>query len=98
MACALVLVAPEILEEIALSSNVSQSPPYLLTMTYSWFDRTLERLGRLRQRVEQQPTLRPRQSRAILTKLEQHEAKLADLASKYSVSIRSLLVFSVLVP
>ncbi|PPQ98348.1 hypothetical protein CVT26_013604 [Gymnopilus dilepis] len=51
---------------------------------------TLERLGRLRQRVEQQPTLRPRQSRAILTKLEQHEAKLADLASKYSVAFTRL--------
>ncbi|KAF8911559.1 hypothetical protein CPB84DRAFT_1762225 [Gymnopilus junonius] len=51
---------------------------------------TLERLGNLRQRVEQQPTLRPRQSRAILTKLEQHEAKLADLASKYSVAFTRL--------
>lgn len=38
----------------------------------------------MRHLIETQP-FRPRQRLAILTKLEQHEAKLADLASKYSV-------------
>ena len=47
--------------------------------------RTLQRLARLRQQIEAH-SLRPRQRTIIKTKLEQHEAKLADLASKWSVS------------
>ena len=39
----------------------------------------------MRQLIENQP-FRPRQRLATLAKLEQHEAKLADLASKYGVS------------
>ena len=39
----------------------------------------------MRQLIENQP-FRPRQQLAVLAKLEQHEAKLADLASKYGVS------------
>ena len=50
--------------------------------------RTLQRLARLRQLIEAR-SLRPRQRTVIRTKLEQHEAKLADLASKYSVSFPS---------
>ena len=40
---------------------------------------------RMRQLIENQH-FRPRQRLATLAKLEQHEAKLADLASKYGVS------------
>ncbi|KAF9478114.1 hypothetical protein BDN70DRAFT_880372 [Pholiota conissans] len=50
---------------------------------------TLQRLGRIRPLVEAQP-LRQRQRQAILVKLEQHEAKLADLASKYSTAFDRL--------
>lgn len=39
----------------------------------------------MRQLIENQP-FRPRQRLALLAKLEQHEAKVADLASKYGVS------------
>ncbi|KAF8190820.1 hypothetical protein BJ912DRAFT_964813, partial [Pholiota molesta] len=53
----------------------------------SWHQKYCKRLISLRTTnwtlAEVQP-LRPRQRQAILTKLEQHEAKLADLASKYS--------------
>ena len=59
-------------------------PPKKKNLTGGW-NRTLQRLARLRQLIEAR-SLRPRQRTAILTKLEQHEAKLADLASKYSVS------------
>ncbi|KAH9485611.1 hypothetical protein JR316_0002521 [Psilocybe cubensis] len=50
---------------------------------------TLQRLTRVRQLIETQP-LRPRQIQAILTKLKEHEAKIKDLASKYSVSFDRL--------
>ncbi|KAJ3509348.1 hypothetical protein NLJ89_g5263 [Agrocybe chaxingu] len=50
---------------------------------------TLQRLSRMAQVIESH-SLRPRQSSAILTKLEQHEAKLADLASKYSIAFDRL--------
>ncbi|KAF8806616.1 hypothetical protein BYT27DRAFT_7101590 [Phlegmacium glaucopus] len=51
--------------------------------------RTLQRLARLRQLIETH-SLRSRQRIAIRTKLEQHEAKLADLASKYSATFDRL--------
>ncbi|KAF8963613.1 hypothetical protein BDZ97DRAFT_984171 [Flammula alnicola] len=53
---------------------------------------TLQRLARMRQLIETQAAqpFRPRQRLAILTKLEQHEAKLADLASKYSTAFDRL--------
>ncbi|KDR75598.1 hypothetical protein GALMADRAFT_248100 [Galerina marginata CBS 339.88] len=50
---------------------------------------TLQRLSRMRELIENQP-LRPRQRLAIQTKLEQHEAKLGDLASKYTVAFDRL--------
>ncbi|PPQ93832.1 hypothetical protein CVT25_013541 [Psilocybe cyanescens] len=50
---------------------------------------TLQRLTRVRQLIETQP-LRPRQIQATLTKLKQHEAKLKDLASKYTASFDRL--------
>jgi hypothetical protein len=85
--CPVLLVASKILQETNISSNVS---PFMFSATSSVahttnYHRTLQRLGRIRPLTEVQP-LRPRQRQAILTKLEQHEAKLADLASKYSVS------------
>ncbi|KAF9529753.1 hypothetical protein CPB83DRAFT_834880 [Crepidotus variabilis] len=55
----------------------------------SWYQKTLERLSRMRGTVEAH-ALRPRPRAAILAKLEQHEAKLADLASKYSVAFDRL--------
>jgi hypothetical protein len=51
------------------------------------FHRTLRRLSKMRRLVEMH-ALRPRHKRSVLTKLEQHEAKLADLASKFTVSRR----------
>lgn len=51
--------------------------------------RTLQRLARLRQLIEIH-SFRPRQRIAICTKLEQHGAKLADLASKYSAAFGRL--------
>ncbi|KAF8161365.1 hypothetical protein B0H34DRAFT_700651 [Crassisporium funariophilum] len=50
---------------------------------------TLQRLARMRRLIEIH-SLRPRQRSAILTKLEQHEAKLADLASKYRAAFDRL--------
>jgi len=50
---------------------------------------TLKRLTRMRQMIENQP-FRPRQRLAVLSKLEQHEAKLADLASKYGTAFDRL--------
>ncbi len=49
------------------------------------FHRTLRRLSKMRELVEMR-AFRPRHKRSVLTKLEQHEAKLADLASKFTVS------------
>ncbi|KIM40374.1 hypothetical protein M413DRAFT_446562 [Hebeloma cylindrosporum] len=50
---------------------------------------TLQRLTRMRQLIGN-PPFRPRQRLAILAKLEQHEAKLADLASKYGTAFDRL--------
>jgi len=51
--------------------------------------RTLQRLARLRQLIETH-SLRSHQRTAVRVKLEQHEAKLADLASKYSAAFGRL--------
>lgn len=80
---AVALVAPEVLEAADFSPNVNMlnwSYGFALTTMY----RTLQRLGHMRELVETKP-FRPRQRLVILTKLGQHEAKLSDLASKYSV-------------
>ncbi|KAF9550615.1 hypothetical protein CPC08DRAFT_321995 [Agrocybe pediades] len=50
---------------------------------------TLHRLSRLRKLIGNLK-LRPSQAQAILTKLGQHDAKLADLASKYTTSFDRL--------
>ncbi|KAF9047489.1 hypothetical protein BJ165DRAFT_1466511 [Panaeolus papilionaceus] len=50
---------------------------------------TLQRLIRLRQLVESH-TFRPSQQNVVLSKLEQHEAKLADLTSKFTMGFKRL--------
>ena len=69
----------------------------LFCILKSYFYRTLRRLSKMRRLVEMH-ALRPRHKRSVLTKLEQHEAKLADLASKFTVSRRITLtaIYSVL--
>ena len=84
MECPVVYVGPELYQTLDIFANVSTLLFSYRISVMTIIHRTLQRLGRMRHLIETQP-FRPRQRLAILTKLEQHEAKLADLASKYSV-------------
>ena len=77
-------MAPEVRPEIALTPDVGAHTTYLDKPPNPPLRRTLERLSRMKSLIESRP-LRPHQRETILTKLEQHEAKLSDLASKYTV-------------
>ena len=78
------LMAPEVRPETTLTPDVRAHIAYLGKTPNPPLHRTLERLSRMKSLIESRP-LRPHHRETILTKLEQHEAKLSDLASKYTV-------------
>jgi hypothetical protein len=85
--CSVILLAPEILQTPCVLENVIAIvfTVYRFKMILMLMSRTLERLSKMKELV-QTHALHFRHKHAVLAKLEQHEAKLTDIASKFRVS------------
>ena len=95
MARPLSSVESKVFQETELFQDVSVPFFLRLRLSIQSANSTLQRLMRMTKLIDNNQSLRPRQRQSVLTKLGQHEAKLGDLASKYTVS-GSLLLFDLI--
>jgi hypothetical protein len=95
MARPLSSVEPKVFQETELCQDVSVPFFLRLRLSIQPANSTLQRLMRMTKLIDNNQSLGPRQRQSVLTKLDQHEAKLGDLASKYTVRGSPLLSDSI---